>query len=226
MHRINCGFLVRPMEPLYFGRPSSFSAGEARFGKSEFPPSPLAFQGLVRSHLLRCVENPALDLDDWSQCARKERETLVGRTESPSGGMAHHRPVPRVQRAGQGRFRTRHIPVVPLGADTPLPSETRTPPGPRPPGASRESGLERSFGPRRQRSPASFRTPGFGRGKAPGRMDRTGKPSFRAGGRRQWGVEKRPARKGVSAVRGGGGPAGSGHRPRDRIFHARACSTP
>lgn len=86
MHRINCRFLIRPMEPLYFGKPSSFSAGEGRHGQSEFPPTPLAFQGIVRSHLLRSINNPELDLNDWTTGAKDMREELVGGSDFfPSG---------------------------------------------------------------------------------------------------------------------------------------------
>ena len=82
MSRIERLFLIRPLEPLYFGPPRSFSAGENHYSVSQFPPSPFAFQGLIRSHLLRSVSDPPLDLNDWSKPAVLEREKIVGR---PSG---------------------------------------------------------------------------------------------------------------------------------------------
>ena len=55
-------FLVEPVEPLLFGPPRSLSAGEAHRIRSQFPPPPTAFQGMIRSRLLLGAE-PALDLD-------------------------------------------------------------------------------------------------------------------------------------------------------------------
>ncbi|MBF0369875.1 MAG: hypothetical protein HQL52_10490 [Magnetococcales bacterium] len=71
-------FFIQPIEPLYFGQARSFSAGESHSGRSQFPPTPFTFQGLVRSHLLRSVTNPVLNLDDWSKTAKAEREKLIG----------------------------------------------------------------------------------------------------------------------------------------------------
>lgn len=73
-------FLLTPLEPLFFGRPSPFNAGESRNSSSMFPPSPSTFQGIIRSHLLRSV-SPQLNLDDWSKSARNERKELVGDSE-------------------------------------------------------------------------------------------------------------------------------------------------
>ncbi len=70
-------FLVRPLETVHFGSPRSFAAGEAHRSISEFPPTPFAFQGLVRTQLLQSVE-PNLNLDDWSPEAREARAALVG----------------------------------------------------------------------------------------------------------------------------------------------------
>ncbi len=65
------------METVYFGPPRSFSAGENHRGISVFPPAPNTFQGLIRSRMLQAAL-PPLDLHDWSEKARREREELVG----------------------------------------------------------------------------------------------------------------------------------------------------
>ncbi len=43
---------LRPVTPVYFGRPGALPAGEARSGASWFPPPISAFQGMVRTRLL------------------------------------------------------------------------------------------------------------------------------------------------------------------------------
>jgi hypothetical protein len=93
MNRVECFFMMRPLEPLYFGPPRSFSAGENHYSMSQFPPSPFAFQGLIRSHFLRSVK-PPLDLDDWSQQAVTERERLVGPTDAMPPGWQLKGPFP------------------------------------------------------------------------------------------------------------------------------------
>lgn len=77
MTYLDTDFFLRPMEPLFFGEPHPFNAGESHLAKSLFPPTPMTMQGIIRSQLLRAVE-PALDLDDWSASARRERAGLVG----------------------------------------------------------------------------------------------------------------------------------------------------
>lgn len=74
---MSIAFMIRPMETLYLGPPTSFAAGEAHRSVSQFPPSPMTFQGLVRTRLLQGV-TPPLDLDDWSRAAQDERTALVG----------------------------------------------------------------------------------------------------------------------------------------------------
>lgn len=74
---IDTALFLRPLETQFYGRPRSFNAGESHHAESEFPPSPQAFQGLIRSQLLRAVK-PPLDLDDWSERARDQRSVLVG----------------------------------------------------------------------------------------------------------------------------------------------------
>ncbi|RKX59102.1 MAG: hypothetical protein DRP37_07040 [Thermodesulfobacteriota bacterium] len=95
---IESAFLVRPMETVYFGPPRSFSAGENHRGSSTFPPGPGTFQGLIRSRLLQAVV-PVLDLYDWSEQARREREGLVGGPDTLPGGWSIEGPFPaRLQR--------------------------------------------------------------------------------------------------------------------------------
>lgn len=45
-------FLAEPAEPVLFGPPQSFVAGEAHRLRSQFPPSPRTFQGMIRTRLL------------------------------------------------------------------------------------------------------------------------------------------------------------------------------
>ncbi len=94
MNQLNCSFLLKPLEPLYFGGPSSFGAGEKHIGVSEFPPTPFAFQGLVRSHLLRSAQDPMLDLNDWSDAAKTERKKLVGEPDALPDGWQIQGPFP------------------------------------------------------------------------------------------------------------------------------------
>lgn len=110
-------FWIRPIEPVFFGRPSSFSAGESHHGSSEFPPSPMAFQGLVRSQLLRGVSNPRLNLDDWSKEARDERERLVGNVDSLPEGWQLSGPLPacvEIEKDGYGIEREVLVPWLPV----------------------------------------------------------------------------------------------------------------
>ncbi len=86
-------FLVEPLEPITFGAPHSFAAGEAHRLRSEFPPSPRTFQGLVRSQLLRGA-TPPLDLDDWSGRAKDARAALVGGPDALPPGWQLQGPLP------------------------------------------------------------------------------------------------------------------------------------
>lgn len=97
-------FWVRPMEPLFFGPPQSFVAGEAHRSRSQFPPTPMTFQGLVRARLLTGAR-PPLDLNDWSERARRERVELVGEPDSfpPSWQLEGPYPAERLDREGDGR---------------------------------------------------------------------------------------------------------------------------
>ena len=81
MTPVTTDIFVRPLEPLFFGAPSPFNAGETRFSRSMFPPSPMTFQGMIRSHLLRGATLKQ-SLDDWSAQARQERAGLVGTSYS------------------------------------------------------------------------------------------------------------------------------------------------
>ncbi len=93
MAQVDIRFFVEPVEPVTFGPPQSFTAGDAHRSRSQFPPSPITFQGLVRSQLLRGAK-PSLDLDDWSDRARRERADLVGRPEALPTGWQLQGPHP------------------------------------------------------------------------------------------------------------------------------------
>ena len=86
-------FLIRPLDPLYFGPPRSFCAGEAHHGQSQFPPSPWTFQGLVRTHLLRRAKL-MYSLGLRSKAARQERERLVGDADALPPGWQLSPPLP------------------------------------------------------------------------------------------------------------------------------------
>ncbi|MCS6911687.1 MAG: type III-B CRISPR module-associated Cmr3 family protein [Myxococcales bacterium] len=88
-------FWVRPAEALYFGPPRSFFAGEAHHSSSLFPPPPMAFQGMVRTRLLRAVE-PPLDLADRSPEARARIANLVGEPDKLPPGWQLEGPLPVV----------------------------------------------------------------------------------------------------------------------------------
>lgn len=105
-HPIDSRFLVRPLEAVYFGRPQSFFAGEAHHSQGQFPPSCHAFQGMVRSQLLR-MARPALDLNDTSKGAKAERAALVGEPASLPADWQLAGPYPaRLLRDGEGQLRT------------------------------------------------------------------------------------------------------------------------
>ncbi|HSR52010.1 MAG TPA: type III-B CRISPR module-associated Cmr3 family protein [Acidobacteriota bacterium] len=94
-------FLIRPLEPLFFGRPQSFTAGDAHHSHSEFPPSPMTFQGLIRTRLLSAAR-PPLNLDDWSPAARKERESLIGEPDALPEGWQIEGPLPATLARAKG----------------------------------------------------------------------------------------------------------------------------
>ena len=88
-------FWLRPLDPLFFGPPRSFLAGEAHHAQSAFPPSPWTLQGIVRTHLLRSArQDLGHSLDDRSQSARREREALVGLPDALPAGWQLRSPVP------------------------------------------------------------------------------------------------------------------------------------
>ena len=89
-------FWLRPLDPLFFGPPQSFSAGEAHHASSAFPPSPWTLQGIVRTHLLKTA---TLDyrLADRGTAARQEREALVGPPDALPDGWRLAPPVPVVE---------------------------------------------------------------------------------------------------------------------------------
>ena len=88
-------FWLRPLEPLFFGPPRSFVAGEAHHASSAFPPSPWTLQGIVRTHLLKAARrNLDHSLADRSPAARREREALVGSPDALPAGWQIDAPVP------------------------------------------------------------------------------------------------------------------------------------
>ncbi len=88
-------FWLRPLEPLFFGPPRSFFAGEAHHASSAFPPSPWTLQGIVRTHLLKSArQDLAYGLADRRPAARRERETLVGSPDTLPPGWQLGAPVP------------------------------------------------------------------------------------------------------------------------------------
>lgn len=88
-------FFVRPMESLMFGPPRSFAAGEAHRSASLFPPSPYAFQGLVRTRLLHSATS-SIDLDDPG--SSKGIEALVGSPDALKAGWQITGPYPAHRR--------------------------------------------------------------------------------------------------------------------------------
>ncbi|HFQ90814.1 MAG TPA: hypothetical protein ENK27_12145 [Desulfobulbus sp.] len=76
---------LRPVTPLYFGRPGALPAGEARSGVSWFPPPISAFQGMIRTRLL----------DEASVFHPRQRVAgLVGEPDSLPDGWQMQGPFP------------------------------------------------------------------------------------------------------------------------------------
>ena len=88
-------FLVEPCEPVLFGPPRSFVAGEAHRVRSQFPPSPLTFQGLIRSRLLLGADPP---LDFLSPGAPERIERLVGTPSELPADWQMRGPFPAIAR--------------------------------------------------------------------------------------------------------------------------------
>ena len=92
-------FWLRPLDPLFFGPPQSFLAGEAHHARSAFPPSPWTLQGIVRTHLLKSAQQDLdFSLADRSQAARRERAALVGAPDALPAGWQLRSPVPVEER--------------------------------------------------------------------------------------------------------------------------------
>lgn len=87
-------FLLWPMEALVFGPPRSASAGESHRVDSQFPPSPRAFQGLLRTRLLLGAD-PRPDLSDRAVVA-----DLVGSADRLPPGWQLRGPLPGRVRPG------------------------------------------------------------------------------------------------------------------------------
>lgn len=100
MKTVKTEYFASPLEPLFFGNPTPFNAGESRYSRSMFPPSPMTFQGIIRSHLLRCV-SPPLNLDDWSKQARNERAAIVGDSNSLLHEWQLKGPLPAIAEKAQ-----------------------------------------------------------------------------------------------------------------------------
>jgi CRISPR type III-B/RAMP module-associated protein Cmr3 len=94
-------FWIQPLEPLFFGPPNSFTAGEAHHTSSMFPPSPWAFQGIVRTHLLGAAERQ-YGLSDSRADAVQEREELIGTPDAMPGGWRLSPAVPVVMEERRG----------------------------------------------------------------------------------------------------------------------------
>lgn len=95
---VDTSFLIRPLEAIHFGRPRPFAAGEAHHASSEFPPSAYAFQGMVRSQLLRAAR-PAIDMN--SSANRALWAELVGDADALPEGWQLTGPWPAREMAGQ-----------------------------------------------------------------------------------------------------------------------------
>ena len=89
-------FWLRPLDPLFFGPPRSFSAGEAHHASSAFPPSPWTLQGIVRTHLLKTTMLK-YRLSERGPAARQEREELVGPPDALPDGWRLAPPMPVVE---------------------------------------------------------------------------------------------------------------------------------
>lgn len=77
------GFLLRPLDWVSFGEPRPSAASESHHRGTALPPTPTAFQGVIRTALLRAA---GLDLADRSPRAQAERDALVGGQDHlPSG---------------------------------------------------------------------------------------------------------------------------------------------
>ncbi len=84
MNRVHNIFL-RPVTPIYFGRPGALPAGEAHVGMSWFPPPISAFQGMIRTKLLQQagVFSP-----------KRKVEDLIGTTDGLPKGWSLKGPFP------------------------------------------------------------------------------------------------------------------------------------
>ena len=92
-NRSQLWFVARPMGPLFFGDTRPNQAGELHHAWSRFPPPVRAWQGLLRTHLLRAVR-PALDLNDHSRVARERCKELVGSAHRLPRGWQIHGAMP------------------------------------------------------------------------------------------------------------------------------------
>ena len=99
------GFFIRPMAPLYFGPPRSAFAGEAHRGRSMFPPSLWATQGMVRTRLLQAVE-PPIALARRSEDVRETCANLVGEPDELPSGWQLGSAVPAIVTRDEDGFAT------------------------------------------------------------------------------------------------------------------------
>lgn len=104
---------LRPIDRLFFGSPRALGAGEVHGGRSEFPPSPYAVAGMLRTHLLEGAE-PPLDLNDWSSGERARRATLVGTAERLPRGWQLVGPFPAAELAEDDQGVAQVEPWLPL----------------------------------------------------------------------------------------------------------------
>lgn len=104
---------LRPIDRVYFGSPRALGAGDVHSGCSEFPPSPYAVAGMLRTHLLEGAQ-PRLDLDDWSATERARRAELVGTAERLPDGWQLCGPFPAEEVTRDGASTPEIEPWLPL----------------------------------------------------------------------------------------------------------------
>lgn len=90
-------FLIEPLEPVLYGPPVSHVAGESHRVESLFPPTPFAFQGMIRTHLLHSAD-PPVDLGGKEQATIR---ALVGRSDALPEGWQIIGPLPARRRNSQ-----------------------------------------------------------------------------------------------------------------------------
>ena len=93
-------FMIEPCESVTFGPPKSASAGESHRIFSMFPPSPLTFQGMVRTRLLYGAD-PPLDLESGRDKDKEIIARLVGAPDALPPGWQLRGPFPARRLVGE-----------------------------------------------------------------------------------------------------------------------------